>query len=93
MLQSHYQKALRVFVVTLLPALVLIGGGGYLYTTAKVRNAYQQITAQQLQALNSGAQEVEKRLNEAVADITYLESMPRMQKSIKSVDARRKLTI
>ncbi|MBU1365813.1 MAG: response regulator [Gammaproteobacteria bacterium] len=81
--RHYYKRVFRVFVLLLFPLAALIGAGGYFFATTQLRYVHEQIAEQERQALNRASQEIEGRLNDAAADITFLESLPRLRKLLK----------
>lgn len=84
MRQPYFRHVLQVFVILLLPAALFIGVGGYLYADAQIRYIHQQLVEQERHTLRSSALEMEQRLSEAAADITFLSELPGLRQAIEN---------
>lgn len=74
-------------MVVLLSLWALIGAGGYLLAESQTKHGLDLIKTSADDSVNSAAQDLGKRLAEAVDDITFLGRLPRLQDTLTSDSA------
>jgi len=79
MLQQYRKHALQVFLVIFLPACILLAIGGYLFAEAEIQHFQKQVASQEADIVHSSAQEMSEHLSDLVADMAYLQRIPRLR--------------